>query len=74
MIHQYLHTTALERILNAISWKYFSEEQVLALCEIFEEYEVDNMMKANAICDCLDISVKDNRSAIYRIVNRLYPV
>lgn len=59
----------LSAILKSIYWVKFTPNQQTVITNIIKDSELDNMMKADEICEFLGIGKRDNRSSIITVLN-----
>ena len=60
--------TLLTAILKSIYWSKFTLNQQTVITNIINDSELDDMGKANAICEFLGIEKRGNRRAIIDIL------
>lgn len=61
----------LEAILEAIYWQHFTLNQKTVINNIIKYNGIENITKANLICEFLDIEKRHNRSAIKNVLESL---
>ena len=59
----------LAAVLKSIFWVKFTPNQQTVITNIINDSELDNMGKANEICEFLGIEKRGNRSAIVSVLN-----
>lgn len=63
------YTDLLASVLKSIYWSKFTANQQTVITDIIKDSELDNMGKANEICEFLGIEKRGNRSAIVGVLN-----
>jgi len=63
------YDTLLASVLKSIYWMKFTANQQTVITNIIKDNEIDNMGKANLICEFLGIEKHGNRSAIVGVLN-----
>lgn len=63
------YTDLLASVLKSIYWSKFTVNQQTVITNIIKDSELDNMGKANEICEFLGIEKRGNRSAIVGVLN-----
>ena len=56
-------------VLKSIYWLKFTANQQKVIANIIKDNEIDDMAKANLICEFLGIEKRGNRSAIVSVLN-----
>jgi hypothetical protein len=63
------YTDLLASVLKSIYWLKFTANQQIVITNIIKDNELNNMGKANEICEFLGIEKRGNRSAIVDVLN-----